>query len=262
LSALDLGEVWSHRELVYFFAWRDILVRYKQTVIGVLWAFVRPLITTTILVIIFGKVAKLPTGSLPYPVVALAGVVMWQLFSTAFGDASGSVVGNGQLVSRVYFPRLILPISSIFTAIVDTLVTLLMLAAMLIWYRIPLRATIVWAPFFLLLCVAVALAAGIWFSALFVRYRDVRHLLPFIIQFGLYLSPVGFSSAIVPQKWRWLYSLNPMVGVIDGFRWSLFGGDNPMYLPGLAISVTLTFVALIAALFYFKTTERMFADVI
>lgn len=262
LASLDLGEVWSHRELVYFFAWRDVLVRYKQTVIGVLWALIRPLLTTVVMVVIFSKIAKLPSGALPYPVVALAGVVMWQLFATAFGDSSGSVVANSQLVSRVYFPRLILPISAVVSSLVDTAVTMVMLAALLVWYRIPVSGTIVWMPLFVLLCLAFALASGIWFSALFVRYRDVRHLLPFIIQFGLYLSPVGFSSAIVPERWRWLYSINPMVGVIDGFRWSLFGGRNPLYLPGLAIAVTLTLVALIVALFYFRTTERLFADVI
>jgi lipopolysaccharide transport system permease protein len=263
LATLDLGELWAYRELVYFFAWRDILVRYKQTVIGVAWAFIRPLFTTIVLTIIFGKIAKLPTaGGLPTPVVALAGVVMWQLFATAFSDASGSVVGNSQLVSRVYFPRLVLPMSAVFSAVVDALITLVMLAALLVWYRIPVSTNIVWAPLFLVLCLAVALAGGIWFSAASVRYRDVRHLLPFIVQIGLYLSPVGFSSSLVPERWRFLYSLNPMVGVIDGFRWALFGGRNPLYPPALAISLTLTLVVLIAALFYFRTTERVFADVI
>jgi lipopolysaccharide transport system permease protein len=262
VASLELGELWRYRELVYFFAWRDILVRYKQTVIGVAWAFVRPLLTTVVLVIIFGKIAKLPSGELPYPVVALAGVAMWQLFASAFGDASGSVVGGSQLVSRVYFPRLILPISAVVSAIVDSLITMIMLAALLVWYRIPLSVNVVWVPFLVLLCIAVALAGGIWFSALFVRYRDVRHLLPFIVQIGLYLSPVGFSSAVVPERWRALYSLNPMVGVIDGFRWALFGGRNPLYLPGLASSAVLTLVLLIAALYYFRTTERLFADVI
>lgn len=262
LSSLSLEELWLYRELVFFFAWRDLLVRYKQTVIGVTWAFIRPFLTTVVLTIIFGRIAKLPAGELPYPVIALAGVLPWTLFANAFSDSSNSVVGNSQLVSRVYFPRLILPISAVVPSIVDTLVTMVMLAALLIWYRVPVSATIVWIPLILLLCIGVALAAGIWSAALFVRYRDVRHLLPFIVQIGLYLSPVGFASSVVPERWRLLYSLNPMVGVIDGFRWALFGGRNPLYLPGLMISIALTVVALTAALYYFRSTERMFADVI
>jgi lipopolysaccharide transport system permease protein len=262
LASLNLGEVWRYRELVYFFAWRDILVRYKQTVIGIAWAFVRPLLTTAVLVILFGKIAKLPTGELPAPVIALSGVLIWQLFSNAFSDSSGSVVANSQLVSRVYFPRLILPISGVVSSIVDSFVTLVMLAILLAWYRIPISATVVWIPFFMALCVGVALSGGILFAALFVRYRDVRHLLPFIVQLGLYLSPVGFSSANIPERWRFLYSLNPMVGVIDGFRWAIFGGRNPIYLPALAISISLTVIVLLFALVYFRTTERMFADII
>jgi len=261
-ARLNLAEMWEFRELIYFLAWRDILVRYKQTVIGVLWALIRPLLTIVIFTIVFGRFVRVPTGSIPYPILALAGLLPWQLFSTAFSESSSSVVGNAQLVSKIYFPRLIMPLSAIVASLADFLVSLFMLAVLIVWYRVPVSATIVWMPLFLFLCLIIALGSGIWFAALYVRYRDIRHVIPFIVQLGLYISPVGFPSSVVPARWRFLYSLNPMVGVIDGFRWSLFGGRNPIYLPGLAISVALSIAILIGGTYYFRNTERLFADII
>ena len=262
LAPLNLGEVWQFRDLIYFLAWRDILARYKQTAIGVLWAVIRPLMTVAIFTIVFGRLARVPSGNLPYSVLALSGLLPWQLFATAFGESSGSVVANSQLVSKVYFPRLIMPISAVVTALVDFLITLAMLVALIAWYRVPVSANILWLPLFLLLCLITALGCGIWFAALFVRYRDVRHLTPFILQMGLYISPVGFPTSIVPEKWRFLYSLNPMVGVIEGFRWSLFGEHNLVSQPALALSVALSLLILLTGAYYFRNTERLFADII
>ena len=261
-ARLNLAELWEFRELIYFLAWRDILVRYKQTVIGVLWALVRPFVTIVVFTIVFGRFARVPSGSIPYPVLALAGLIAWQLFSTAFSESSSSVVGNSQLVSKVYFPRLIMPLSAIVSSLADFVVTLAMLAMLMLWYRVPVSPTVAWLPLFLLLCLIIALGSGIWFAALYVRYRDIRHLIPFIVQLGLYISPVGFPSSIVPERWRFLYSLNPMAGVIDGFRWSLFGGRNPIYMPGLALSIVLSIAILISGAYYFRNTERLFADII
>jgi len=261
LATLKLGELWQYRELLWFLAWRDILVRYKQTVIGVLWAFVRPFATIVVFTIIFDRLAKVPTGRLPYPVLAFTGLLPWQLFSTAFSEASASVVGNGQLVSKVYFPRLIIPISATFSAFADFVVSALMLVALLVWYRVPISANALWVIPFTLLCIVAALGSGIWFSALFVRYRDVRHVIPFLIQLGLYISPVAFSTSMVPAKWRMLYSMNPMVGVIDGFRWALFGA-NALYLPGVWLSIAFSIVMLVGGMYYFRSTERAFADII
>jgi len=262
LAKLNLGELWTYRELLFFLAWRDILVRYKQTVIGILWAFIRPAITMVVFSVIFGRIAKLPSNSLPYPVFAFAGLLPWQLFATAFSEASGSVVGNSQLVAKVYFPRLIIPISATFSAFADFLVSAVMLVGLLLWYRVPLSGNAAWVIPLTALCMLTALGSGIWFAALFVRYRDVRHLIPFAMQLGIYISPVGFTSAIVPGRWRFLYSLNPLVGVIDGFRWALFGGANRLYLPALWLSVGIALVMLAAGIVYFRNTERVFADII
>lgn len=259
---LGLAELWPYRELLFFLAWRDILVRYKQTVIGITWAFIRPLLTIVVFTIIFGRIAKLPSNGIPYPVFALAGLLAWQLFSTAFAEASGSVVGNGGLIAKVYFPRLIIPISASITALVDFLISAVMLLLLMLWYRVPLSANAFWVIPLTVLCMIAAIGAGIWFSAFFVRYRDVRHMLPFIVQLGLYVSPVAFTSDIVPDRWRFLYSLNPMVGVIDGFRWALFGGQNTLYMPGLVLSIVLAFALLLGGILYFRSTERFFADII
>ncbi|HEX3069336.1 MAG TPA: ABC transporter permease [Thermoanaerobaculia bacterium] len=262
LARLKLAEVWEYRELMFFLAWRDILVRYKQTEIGILWAFIRPFITMVIFTIVFGRMAKLPSANLPYPVFALAGLLPWQLFSTAFSEASSSIVGAGQLVSKVYFPRLIIPISATFSVLVDFLVSALMLAALMLWYKVPISMNTLWVIPLTALCMLAAIGSGILFAALYVRYRDIRHVLPFIVQFGLYISPVGFMSTMIPAKWRLLYSLNPMVGVIDGFRWALFGGTNAIDVQALTLSIVLTVMVLIGGLYYFRNTERVFADII
>jgi lipopolysaccharide transport system permease protein len=262
LAQLKLEELWTYRELVFFLAWRDVLVRYKQTAIGVAWAIIRPVVPMIIFTFVFGRLAKFPTGSIPYPIFALAGLLPWQLFSTAFGEASSSVVSNAQLVSKVYFPRLIIPISSVVTALVDFGVSLALLFVLMLWYRVPVSVHVVWAIPILLLCLLFALGTGVWFAALFVRYRDVRHVIPFVVQMGLYVSPVGFASSVIPERWRFLYSLNPMVGVIDGFRWSLFGGAQPPYAAALVISIVVASAILIAGMYYFRATERIFADII
>jgi len=262
LAALKLEELWQYRELMFFLAWRDLLVRYKQTVIGILWALIRPLVTMVVFTIIFGRLAKLPSGRIPYPLFALAGLLPWQLFSTAFTEASASVVGNSQLVSKVYFPRLIIPISATFSALADFLISAGMLIVLMIWYHVGISVNVVWLAPLLVLCMLTSVGSGIWFAALFVRYRDVRHVIPFIVQFGLYISPVGFTSAIIPAKWRLLYSVNPMVGVIEGFRWALFDGANAIYAPGLVISVVFAVIMLVGGMYYFRNTERVFADII
>jgi lipopolysaccharide transport system permease protein len=262
LARLNLGELWTYRELLLFLAWRDILVRYKQTVIGILWAFIRPLLTMIVFTVIFGLIAKLPSNKLPYPVFAFAALLPWQLFSTAFAEASGSVVGNSQLVSKVYFPRLIIPISATLSSLADFLVSAVMLVLLLLWYRVPVSAHVLWLIPLTALCMLIAVGSGIWFAALFVRYRDIRHLIPFVIQLGTYVSPVGFASAIVPGKWRFLYSINPLVGVIDGFRWALFGGQNTIYGPAIALSVLIGAVLVSGGIVYFRNTERIFADII
>lgn len=262
LASLKLDELWAYRELMFFLAWRDLLARYKQTTLGILWAFIRPFITMVVFTVIFGKLAKMPSGKVPYPLFAMAGLLPWQLFSTAFTDASNSVVGNGHLVSKVYFPRLIIPMSAVITSLADFLVSALMLVALFLWYGLRVSGNVVWLVPLTALCLLAALGSGIWFAALFVRYRDVRHLVPFALQLGLYVSPVAFTSAIVPGKWRLLYALNPMAGVIDGFRWALFGGANTLYTPGLVMSVAISFAMLVSGMYYFRNTEREFADII
>lgn len=262
LASLDLQELWQFRELLGFLAWRDLLVRYKQTAIGVTWAFIRPLLTMVVFTFIFGRVAKLPSQGIPYPLLTFAGLLPWHFFSSAFNEAASSIVGHVQMISKVYFPRLVIPISSIISALVDFLISFGIFLVMMLWYGMPLTARALTVPFFFLLALLFALGLGLWFSAFYVRYRDVRHLIPFMLQLGIYISPVGFSSAIVPERWRFLYSLNPMVGVIDGFRWALLGGPSQIYPAGLVLSVVVVFVVLVSGLYYFKKIERIFADII
>ena len=255
-------DLWRYRELFYFLAWRDILVRYKQTVIGLLWAFIRPLLTMIVLVIVFGKLAKLPSGGVPYPVLVLAGLLPWQFVSAAFSGAGNSLIGNSNMISKVYFPRLIIPASSVIVSFVDLLVSGLILGAVMIWYGYVPDLRILILPLLVLFAFVTALGAGLWVAALNVKYRDFRHIIPFVVQFGLYISPVGFSSAVVPEQWRLLYSLNPMVGVIDGFRWAILGGETALYWPGFLLSLALVLVILLSGIIYFRSTEKTFADVI
>ena len=255
-------DLWRYRELFYFLAWRDILVRYKQTVIGLLWAFIRPVVTMIVLVIVFGKLAKLPSNGVPYPLLVLAALLPWQFVSTAFSEAGNSLIGNANMISKIYFPRLIIPSSSVIVCFVDFMIGGLILIAVMIWYGYMPDLRILTLPLFTLFAFATAMGAGLWIAALNVKYRDFRYIIPFTVQFGLYISPVGFSSAIVPEQWRLLYSLNPMVGVIDGFRWASLGGDTVFYWPGFLLSLTLVLVILLTGIVYFRNTEKTFADVI
>jgi lipopolysaccharide transport system permease protein len=260
LAQLDLPEVWQYRELLGFLAWRDIVIRYKQTTIGVMWAFLRPLLTMVIFAVIFGRVAKMPSDNVPYAVFSFTALLPWQFFSTAFAEAANSIVGNGHMISKIYFPRLILPMSSVAVGIIDFLISFVILIFIMIGYHTPVSARAAALPLFFLLCVVFTMGLGIFFASLYVRFRDMRHLIPFLTQFGLYVSPVIFSSTKIPAKWRLLYSLNPMVAVIDGFRWSLLG-TTELYMPGIVAGTITSIVLLVAGLFYFKKTERVFADV-
>jgi lipopolysaccharide transport system permease protein len=261
LAAIDLRELWEARELLGFMAWRDVTVRYRQTVVGVLWAFIRPFLTMVVFTVIFSKLAKLPSDGVPYAILIFTAQLPWQFFATAFPEAANSVVGNAHMVQKIYFPRLILPLASVGVGVVDFLVSLVFLGAIMAWYRF-LPSPHIWAmPLFFVLCLFFTIGMGLFFGALYVRYRDMRHLIPFITLMGIYVSPVAYSSSLIPARWRLLYSLNPMVAVIDGFRWSLLGAKT-LYVPGLLLGIGVSIVLFIAGLFYFKTAERAFADVI
>ena len=255
-------DLWRYRELFYFLAWRDILVRYKQTVIGFLWAFLRPFLTMIVLVIVFGKLAKLPSEGAPYPILVFAALLPWQFFSNAFTEAGNSLISNSNMLSKVYFPRLVIPTSAVIVSFVDFLISSLILVGLMVWYGFFPDWRILTLPFFVLIAFAAAMGAGLWIAALNVKYRDFRYIVPFVVQFGLYVSPVGFSSAIVPEQWRLWYSLNPMVGVIDGFRWVLLGNGAQLYWPGFLLSLALVLALLASGIFYFRRTEKTFADVI
>lgn len=255
-------DLWRYRELFYFLAWRDILVRYKQTVIGVLWALIRPLVTILVFTVVFGKLAKLPSDGAPYPILVCAAMLPWQLFANAFSEAGNSLIANTNLISKVYFPRLVIPASAVIVSFVDFLISLVILAGLMIWYGVTPTWRILTLPAFVLMAIVPAMGAGLWIAALNVKYRDFRYLVPFIVQFGLYISPVGFSSAIVPETWRLLYFLNPMVGVIDGFRWAILGGATGLYVPGFILSMLLVAMLLVTGILFFRRTERSFADVI
>jgi lipopolysaccharide transport system permease protein len=255
-------DLWRYRELFYFLAWRDILVRYKQTTIGVAWAIIRPLLTMVVFTIIFGNIAKLPSQGVPYPILVFSAMLPWQFFANALTECSNSLVSNSNLISKVYFPRLIVPTSAVIVSLVDFLISSLILVCLMIVYHFTPDIKILTLPFFTLIGFAAAMGSGLWLAALNVQYRDFKYIVPFIVQFGLYISPVGFSSSVVPEQWRLLYSINPMVGVIDGFRWAILGGDTSIYLPGFAISCGLVIFQLITGVRYFMKMERTFADVI
>lgn len=258
---IDFAELWAYRELLGFLAWRDITVRYKQTVVGVGWAFVRPFITMIILSFVFGRIAKLPSEGVPYPVLIFSALVPWQFFASGFSEISGAVVGNGYMIQKIYFPRLILPIASAAVATIDFLVSFVILLLLMLVFGIVPTARIAALPLFVLLCIVFTLGMGMWFTTLFVKYRDVRHFIPFLVQLGLYLSPVAFSSKVVPERWRLLYGVNPMVSVIDGFRWSLLG-TSPPDPRVIAIGVTISLLLLISGALYFARTERQFPDLL
>ena len=260
-------DLWRYRELFYILAWRDIAVRYKQTAIGVAWALIQPLLTMIVMTVVFGKVAGLPSeGSAPYAIMVFAAMLPWTFFSTSLSSSSQSLVGNANLISKVYFPRLIIPAAAVVTAFVDFLISFAILVALMLWYGFLPTFHLLALPLFVLVAFLAALGPGLLITALNVKYRDFRYVIPFLVQFGLYISPVGFSSAVIREKLGdtlfLFYSLNPMVGVIDGFRWAILGGDSKIYLPGFCLSMILVVAFLFVGAWYFRRTERSFADVI
>jgi lipopolysaccharide transport system permease protein len=255
-------DVWHYRELFYFLAWRDIAVRYKQTAIGVAWGVLRPLLTMAVFTIVFGKIARLPSPGVPYAVLVFSGLLPWTFASSAVTEAANSMVANSNMISKIYFPRLILPTSAVMVAVVDFVITLGLLFVLMLFLRYGPTIQLLVLPVFAFMAFLVALGAGLWLSALNVKYRDFRFVVPFIIQVGIYVSPVGFSSSLVPDRWRLLYSINPMVGVIDGFRWAILGHHATFSWPSFAVSAAVGTLILIGGLWYFRSTERAFADVI
>lgn len=253
-------DVWRFRELMLFLAWRDLLVRYKQTAIGVLWALLRPMIAVVAFTIIFGKLAKLPSDGVPYPLLVFTAMLPWQLFASSFTDSSNSVVGNAGMVSKIYFPRLILPLSTLAVCLVDLAVSCTILVGLMAWYEHWPSVRVFVLPAFILLTLAFALGVGLIAAAMNVRFRDFRYIIPFMLQLGLYISPVGFSSSVVPQDWRLVYYVNPIAGAIEGFRWSLLDGSTPLYREGMVLSGILSILLLVGGLVYFRRTERSFAD--
>jgi lipopolysaccharide transport system permease protein len=271
-------DLWRYRELFYFLAWRDLLVRYKQTVVGVAWSLVRPIVSVFALTVVFGLIGRMPAGGEHYSLVVFCGMLPWQFFSTAMSESGNSLVTNSNLISKIYFPRLIVPASSVITSFVDFVVAAVFLGLLMAWYHVAPSANIVFLPLFILLAFAASLGIGIWIAALMVEYRDFRVIVPFVIQFGFFATPVGYLSSLVSDRagayslphslqamgitWRLLYSMNPMVGVIDGFRWSILGGEYQLYWPGLIMSVGIVIVLLSSGIWYFRKTEKSFADVI
>jgi lipopolysaccharide transport system permease protein len=256
-------DLWRYRELFLVLAWRDVSVRYKQTVIGVLWALLQPLLTMAIFTVVFGRLAKLPTeGNAPYPLLVFAGMLPWYLFANAMSGAANSLVSNANLLSKVYFPRLIVPAAAVVVSLIDFLISFVILAALMLWYQYVPGWQILLLPAFIVMAFLASLGPGLWITSLNVKYRDFRYIIPFIVQFGLYVSPVGFSSSMVPAEWRLLYSLNPVVGVIDGFRWAVLGGQSPLYLPGFLLSWVVIGFFLWLGLRQFRRMEKSFADLL
>ena len=255
-------DLWRYRELFYFLSWRDILVRYKQTEIGIAWALIQPLATMIVFTVIFGNIAKLPSGGVPYPILVFSAMLPWQLFSNSISAGSNSLITNANLLSKIYFPRLIVPASAIVVSLVDFLLSGTILVGLMVWYGQMPTWRLVTLPLFVVFALAASMGAGLWLSALSVKYRDFRYIVPFIVQIGLYVSPVGFSSSVVPERWRLLYSINPMVGVIDGFRWAILGGSAEIDPLGFGLSMVIVAVLLSSGIWYFRKMERSFADVI
>ncbi len=256
-------DLWRYRELFYFLAWRDILVRYKQTAIGIAWAVLRPFLTMIVFTVVFGKLAKLPAdGDVPYAIMVYAAMLPWQFFANAFTDASNSLITNANLISKIYFPRLIVPTSSVIASFVDFLISSVIFVGIMFWYQFVPTWRIITIPLFVSIAFAASMGAGLWLTALNVKYRDVRYIVPFVAQFGLYISPVGFSSSIVPEQFRLLYSMNPMVGVIEGFRWAILGNTSAIYWPGFIVSLVMIAFVLWSGVVFFRKTEKSFADII
>jgi lipopolysaccharide transport system permease protein len=256
------SDLWRYRELFFFLAWRDILVRYKQTIIGFAWSLIRPLLTMLAFTFVFSKLAKLPSEGVPYPILIFAALLPWQFFSNAFSEAGNSLISNAPMISKVYFPRLVIPASAVIVSFLDFIISGIILIVLMFWYGFEPGLRILTLPLFILIALSAAMGTGLWVAALNVKYRDFRYIIPFLVQIGLYISPIGFSSSIIPEQWRLLYSINPMVGVIDGFRWAILGGDTQLYLPGFLLSLVMVGITLISGIYYFRKTEKTFADVI
>jgi lipopolysaccharide transport system permease protein len=255
-------ELWHYRELFRVLAWRDVSVRYKQTVIGAAWALIRPFLTMVVFTVVFGRIAGLSSGGVPYPLLVFAGILPWSLFSTVLSDASASVVTNSNLISKVYFPRLIVPVATVVVGLIDFFISFLILIMLMIWYRYIPSWHMFLLPAFIVIALVASLGPALWIAALNVKYRDFRYIIPFIIQFGLYLSPVGFSSGVIAEQWRLVYSINPMVGVIDGFRWCILGAPQTLNVPEFLLGVGVSGVFMWYGIRKFRKTERSFADLI
>jgi lipopolysaccharide transport system permease protein len=260
-APLHLGELWKFRELLFFLTWRDIKVRYKQTALGATWAVLQPVLTMIVFSIIFGGLANLPSEGIPYPIFTFTALLPWQLFAFALTQSSNSLVGSQNLISKVYFPRLVVPFSSVLAGVVDFAIAFLVLIGLMAFYGIRLTPAALLLPLFLILALASALAVGLWLSALNVQYRDIRYVVPFLTQFWMYATPIAYSSSLIPEKWRWLYSLNPMTGVVEGFRWAILGKSSLDPL-SLGISAVAVVILLAGGLYYFKRMETSFADII
>jgi len=257
------ADLWRYRELFLILALRDISVRYKQTIIGILWAIIRPILTMVVFTVVFGRIAKLPSdGSTPYALMVFAAILPWSLFSNAVTESSNSLMSNANLIGKVYFPRLIIPAATVVTAFIDFLISFVILTGMMAYYQFAPGSHLLLLPLFIILALLASLGPGLWITALNVKYRDFRYIIPFVVQFGLYVSPVGFSSKIVPEQWRLLYSINPIVGVIDGFRWCILGGNSPLYLPGFLLSLAITAFFLWLGISRFRKMEKTFADLL
>jgi len=259
--SLKLRELWEYRELLYFLVWRDIKVRYKQTALGATWAIIQPVFTMLVFSLFFGRLGKIPSDGIPYPIFAFAALVPWTFFANGLGQSSNSLVGNANLITKIYFPRLIVPLASVFSGIVDFLIAFIVLLGMMFYYGLAPTLNVLWLPPFVLLALVTSLGVGLWLSALNVEYRDVRHLVPFITQFWLFATPIAYPSSLLPDPWRTIYGLNPMVGVVEGFRWALLG-TNTAPGPIIAVSSAVALVILVTGAFYFRRMERTFADIV
>ena len=261
-SALNLRDLWIYRELVLFMIWRDVKVRYKQTLLGAAWAVLQPFLTMVVFTIFFGTLAEVPSDGVPYPIFTYAALLPWQLFSKALQDAARSLVSNRHMITKVYFPRLVLPLSSIVAGLVDFAIAFVVLLGMMLYYQTPLRIEMLALPLLLLLALTTALGVGLWLSALNVLYRDIAYVMPFIAQFWMYITPVVYPASMVPEQWRILYYLNPMTGVVEGFRWALLGTHSSLPSSMIILSIVISIVVLVTGLFYFRRMERLFADMV
>lgn len=261
-SALNLKELWVYRELIYFMTWKDLKVRYKQTLLGASWAILQPFLTMVVFSIFFGELAGVPSDGVPYPIFAFTALLPWTLFSKALSDASRSLVQNSHMITKVYFPRLILPLASVLAGVVDFLLALLVLFGMMVYYQVAPTSAVWSLPLFLLLALVTALGVGLWLSALNVLYRDIGYVLPFLTQFWLFITPIAYPASMVPEQWRILYALNPMTGVVEGFRWALLGTQQANSWIMLGVSTLIAVVVLVSGLFYFRRMERLFADMV